>query len=151
MADTSGRNMVHEITQHSHGSRKPARPFCCLRHLCTDVLLSQGFYNPLSDTLIEPDHTGISYSFTSDGYYEEAYYRALAQPVNPSCPQGMMQWQHGQYAVNATGSIFLTPIAVDGRQLISNPCGGSSSIYTRYNNSEVMSVSTIRALCADAP
>jgi hypothetical protein len=35
----------------------------------------QGFYNPVKDNLIEPDLPGISYSFTADGWYEEAYYR----------------------------------------------------------------------------
>ena len=39
---------------------------------------SQDFYNPVTDTLIEPALTGISYSFTIDGYYEEAYYRAVS-------------------------------------------------------------------------
>lgn len=38
----------------------------------------QGFYDVAKDTLIEPAHPGISYSFTDDGYYEEAYYRAIA-------------------------------------------------------------------------
>jgi hypothetical protein len=37
----------------------------------------QGFYDPVADKLIEPDLAGISYSFTADGFYEEAYYRAL--------------------------------------------------------------------------
>lgn len=38
----------------------------------------QGFFDPVSDTLIEPSLTGISYSFTGDGHYEEAYYRAIS-------------------------------------------------------------------------
>ena len=28
--------------------------------------------------MFEPNLTGISYSFTDDGYYEEAYYRAIS-------------------------------------------------------------------------
>lgn len=45
----------------------------------TDTKLTgQGFYDPLNDRLIEPDRTGISYSFDADGNYEEAFYRALA-------------------------------------------------------------------------
>lgn len=32
----------------------------------------------MTDDLIEPNRTGISYSFTSDGFYEEAYYRAIS-------------------------------------------------------------------------
>lgn len=40
--------------------------------------VQQGFYDPVNDKLIEPELAGISYSFTSDGYYEEAYYRAIS-------------------------------------------------------------------------
>jgi hypothetical protein len=38
----------------------------------------QGFYDPVKDKMHEPARTGISYSFTDDGYYEEAYYRAIS-------------------------------------------------------------------------
>lgn len=38
----------------------------------------QGFYNPINETLIEPSHPGISYSFSDNGHYEVAYYRAIA-------------------------------------------------------------------------
>ncbi|KAH0842780.1 hypothetical protein FOPE_08393 [Fonsecaea pedrosoi] len=42
------------------------------------VVTGPGFYDPVADKLIEPELAGISYSFTSDGYYEEAYYRAVS-------------------------------------------------------------------------
>ncbi|KAM3076890.1 Reversal of tor2 lethality [Clarireedia jacksonii] len=42
------------------------------------VLTGPGFYNPVNDSLLEPTHTGFSYSFTTDGYYEESYYRVVA-------------------------------------------------------------------------
>jgi hypothetical protein len=42
------------------------------------LTLTKGFYDPVNDTMFEPELTGFSYSFTSDGYYEEAYYRAIA-------------------------------------------------------------------------
>lgn len=35
------------------------------------------FYDPVADIFQEPPLTGISYSFTDDGHYEEAYYRAI--------------------------------------------------------------------------
>jgi hypothetical protein len=38
----------------------------------------QGFYDPLNDKLLEPNLTGISYSFDDKGHYEEAYYRAVS-------------------------------------------------------------------------
>ncbi|KAL1302065.1 hypothetical protein AAFC00_002507 [Neodothiora populina] len=101
------------------------------------TLTGPGFYDPVSDTLIEPNRTGISYSFTSDGYYEEAYYRAIANPTSPDCPSAIMQWQHGTYVHSANGSLELTPFAVDGRQLLSDPCTAQTSTYTRYNQSEI--------------
>jgi len=61
------------------------------------VLTGPGFFNPVNDSLIEPSHTGISYSFTADGYYEEAYYRTISNPTSPDCPQAVMQWQHGTF------------------------------------------------------
>jgi hypothetical protein len=42
------------------------------------MVSSKGFYNPGTDTLIEPLHTGVSYSFTDDGHFEAAWYRAIA-------------------------------------------------------------------------
>ncbi|CAG7924925.1 unnamed protein product [Penicillium olsonii] len=96
----------------------------------------QGFYDPLEDRLLEPSLTGISYSFDSDGNYESAYYRAISNPADPSCPGGIMQWQHGSYAVYANGSLTLTPIAVDGRQLLSDPCRKDIAEYTRFNTTE---------------
>ncbi|KAL9100292.1 MAG: hypothetical protein Q9163_004310 [Psora crenata] len=42
------------------------------------VVTGPGFYDPVNEKMFEPDLTGISYSFTSDGFYEEAYYRAVS-------------------------------------------------------------------------
>ncbi|KAI9732666.1 MAG: Reversal of tor2 lethality [Cirrosporium novae-zelandiae] len=100
------------------------------------VVTGSSFYDPVNDKFLEPDLTGISYSFTDDGYYEEAYYRAISNPAAPSCPQGIMQYQHGTYRKADNGSLYLTPIGVDGRQLLSKPCTYDVGIYTRYNQSE---------------
>ena len=104
----------------------------------------QSFYDPVQDLLIEPDKTGISYSFTLDGHYESAHYRAIANPVNPACPGGIMQWQHGSWVLQPNSSLTLTPIAIDGRQLLSKPCDGDNSVYIRYNQSELFEVSSCR-------
>ncbi|KAF7198521.1 Protein ROT1 [Pseudocercospora fuligena] len=101
------------------------------------TLTGPGFYDPLNDKFIEPERTGISYSFTAEGYFEEAYYRAIANPQNPKCPSAIMQWQHGTWTYNANGSLTMEPIAVDGRQLLSKPCDYDKGIYTRYNQSEL--------------
>ncbi|EXJ94118.1 hypothetical protein A1O1_02511 [Capronia coronata CBS 617.96] len=101
------------------------------------VVTGPGFYDPVADRLIEPELTGISYSFTVDGYYEEAYYRAIANPATPHCPSAVMQWQHGTYSLPGNGSIVLEPFAVDGRQLTSAPCSYDRSIYVRYEQAEL--------------
>ena len=41
------------------------------------VVTGPGFYDPVQDKMTEPSLPGISYSFTQDGWYEEAYYRAI--------------------------------------------------------------------------
>jgi hypothetical protein len=51
-----------------------------------------------------------------------------------------MQWQHGTYEKKANGELHLTPIKVDGRQLLSDPCTYKNSIYTRYNATEKFKV-----------
>lgn len=46
------------------------------------VVTGPEFYDPVADKFIEPKHTGYAYSFTSDGYFEQAYYRSVP---NRSC------------------------------------------------------------------
>ncbi|KLJ05718.1 hypothetical protein EMPG_10808 [Blastomyces silverae] len=101
------------------------------------VLTGRGFYDPEKDKLIEPSHTGISYSFSDDGFYEEAYFRAVSDPTTPECSKGIMQFQHGTYRVERNGSLMLTPFSSDGRQLISNPCASKSAEYYRYIQPEL--------------
>ncbi|KAH8691486.1 chaperone for protein-folding within the ER, fungal-domain-containing protein [Talaromyces proteolyticus] len=100
------------------------------------VVTGSGFYDPAADELKEPPLTGISYSFSDDGYYEEAYYRAISEPSQPECAKGILQWQHGSYSLQPNGSLVLKPIAADGRQLLSDPCAGRTSMYSRYNQTE---------------
>jgi hypothetical protein len=45
----------------------------------------QGFYDPAGERLIEPKHPGISYSFSAEGFYEAAYYRAIANRMSTPC------------------------------------------------------------------
>lgn len=51
-----------------------------------------------------------------------------------------MQWQHGSFSKQPNGSLVLVPIAVDGRQLYSDPCAYDEAVYTRYNQSEMFEV-----------
>ncbi|OAX78288.1 hypothetical protein ACJ72_07407 [Emergomyces africanus] len=101
------------------------------------VLTGPGFYDPIKDRLNEPSHTGISYSFTNDGFYEEAYFRAISDPTRPDCVKGILQFQHGTYKVEANGSLVLTPFSSDGRQLVSEPCVAQHAAYYRYIQPEL--------------
>lgn len=51
-----------------------------------------------------------------------------------------MQWQHGAYTLFRNGSLLLDPIAVDGRQLVSDPCKLDNGMYSRYNQTELFKV-----------
>ena len=51
----------------------------------------QGFYDPVNEKIFEPALTGFSYSFTDDGHYEEAYYRAISNRVLIADPGSFMQ------------------------------------------------------------
>ena len=50
------------------------------------VFTGPNFYDPINDKIKEPALTGISYSFTADGHYEEAYYRAGSSRLSPLVP-----------------------------------------------------------------
>ncbi|TID14137.1 hypothetical protein CANINC_004783 [Pichia inconspicua] len=101
------------------------------------VFTGPGFYDPVDELLIEPALPGISYSFTEDGYWEEAIYQVSPNPRNHSCPAAVLIFQHGTYTMGNNGSLILTPFEVDGRQLLSEPCSdGGVSIYSRYKQIE---------------
>lgn len=98
------------------------------------VFTGPGFFDPVDELLIEPSLPGISYSFTEDGHFEEALYRITSNPKNHSCPSAVLIYQHGTYETLDNGTIVLTPIDIDGRQLLSQPCkDGGASTYSRYS------------------
>lgn len=87
----------------------------------------------MDELLIEPALPGISYSFTEDGYWEEAQYRVTGNPKQPGCPKAVLVFQHGTYEQLDNNTLVLTPYEVDGRQLVSDPCKSSNSTYQRFN------------------
>lgn len=60
--------------------------------------------------------------------------------VNPACPKGVMQWQHGHYLHLTNGSLATEPFGVDGRQLMSDPCNSDHGLYTHYRQPEMFNV-----------
>lgn len=102
------------------------------------VFTGPGFYDPVDELLIEPSLPGISYSFTEDGWFEEATYQVSGNPRDPTCPTAAITFQHGTYEVYSNGSLVLTPVSVDGRQLVSDPCNDNGiSSYNRYSQQEI--------------
>ena len=60
--------------------------------------------------------------------------------TNPSCVSAVLQFQHGTFQKFSNGSLVLTPISIDGRQLESAPCKSKKAVYSRYNQSELFDV-----------
>lgn len=103
------------------------------------VFTGPGFYDPIDELLIEPSLPGISYSFSSDGWFEEATYQVSGNPKDPKCPTAAITFQHGHYKFYSNGSLILNPINSDGRQLVSDPCNDDGvSTYSRYAQQEIM-------------
>ncbi|CAD6572556.1 MAG: Reversal of tor2 lethality [Tremellales sp. Tagirdzhanova-0007] len=80
-----------------------------------------------------PNNTGIAYSFTNTGFFEEAQYRYAANASNPNCIQATIFWQHGTYGLNNNGSLTLYPFGEDGRIQVQDPCAAVTNIITYYD------------------
>ncbi|KTW26161.1 hypothetical protein T552_04198 [Pneumocystis carinii B80] len=102
------------------------------------VFTGSGFYDHVRDVMFPPKLTGVSYSFTDDGYFEESLYRVSSNPTTPECSVAVMQWQHGSYQKLDNGSLLLIPIPSDGRQIFSDPCASLTSRYTRFSVKELI-------------
>ncbi|GAA6013526.1 hypothetical protein JCM10207_008881 [Rhodosporidiobolus poonsookiae] len=107
------------------------------------VVTGPGFADPMNNDrpFIYPSNTGISFSFTDDGYFEEAQYRFNANASNPNCPQAVVIWQHGKYAFHPNGSLTLDPaeFSGDGRIQVQDPCAATTSVLTYYSQWELYS------------
>jgi len=104
-----------------------------------NVVTGPRFATPANTSFTYPPTTGISYSFTSDGYYEIARYRFTSNATKPKCITGVMNWVHGSYVVNSNSSISLTPNG-DGYQQIQDPCTAITNFVENYNLTELISL-----------
>jgi len=100
------------------------------------VLTGAGFANPANLSFNYPRTTGVSYSFTNDGFYEIARYRFNGNGSEPTCITGVIGWVHGRYALLGNGSIVMTPMG-DGFQQIQDPCAAVSNFIEPYNLTEL--------------
>jgi len=108
------------------------------------VITGPGFVNPLNFSFNYPKVPGVSYSFTQDGHFEEAFYKFTVNSSQPNCITGVLQWQHGQYLALANGSIVMNPISSDGRQQVQDTCSPVSNIIQQFNTTVLMSTWEIR-------
>jgi len=99
------------------------------------VLTGPSFANPAKQTFNYPPTTGLSYSFTDNGFYEISRYRFIGNGTQPACIVGVIGWVHGRYTLNANGSITMTPFG-DGFQQIQDPCAAVSNFIELYNQTE---------------
>jgi hypothetical protein len=100
------------------------------------VLTGPDFCTPQNTTFNYPKNTGISVSFTSDGFYELARYRFKSNATRHKCITGVLNWHHGTYVVDQTvNSITLTPFG-DGYQQIQNVCEAVTNFIENYNQTE---------------
>lgn len=95
------------------------------------VMTGPDFYDPVDELFIEPALPGISFSFTKDGYFEQAEYQITPDPRNNSCSTAALTFQHGRYNIS-NGKMTMTPFEDDGRQLVSEPCKQNYSQYVFY-------------------
>ncbi|OCH92811.1 hypothetical protein OBBRIDRAFT_790826 [Obba rivulosa] len=103
-----------------------------------NVLTGPGFANPANESFNYPPTTGISYSFTQDGFYETARYRFNSNGSMPNCISANLVWHHGTYQQQPNGSIVLTPFG-DGFQQVQDPCAPVSNFVQNYNVTELLS------------
>jgi len=108
------------------------------------VITGPSFVNPLNFSFNYPKVTGVSYSFTKDMFFEEAFYKFTVNSSQPNCITGVLQWQHGTYQPLANGSIVMNPIASDGRQQVQDTCSPVSNIIQQFNATVLMSTWEIR-------
>lgn len=100
------------------------------------VKTGPGFANPANKSFTYPKNSGVSFSFSTDNYYEIARYRFNSNATEPNCIQGVVNWVHGKYSLLNNGSIVLTPLG-DGYQQIQDPCAAISNFIEDYNLTEL--------------
>jgi hypothetical protein len=100
-----------------------------------NVMTGPGFANPANLSFTYPATTGVSYSFTNDGFYEISRYRFTSNGSQPTCITGVVVWVHGTYTLNPNGSISMVPLG-DGYQQVQDPCAAVSNFIQPYNDTE---------------
>ncbi|SNX86787.1 related to ROT1 - molecular chaperone in the endoplasmic reticulum [Melanopsichium pennsylvanicum] len=92
------------------------------------VRTGPGFWNPRSQQFTVPRSAGHSFSFTKDGFWEEALFQWGNDPTYPQCVQATLLWQHGNFYIDAlNGTLRMDPFLGDGFQSQWTGCDTTSS------------------------
>ncbi|EPQ28678.1 uncharacterized protein PFL1_03981 [Pseudozyma flocculosa PF-1] len=96
------------------------------------------FFNPISQQFKLPKNSGISYSFTDDGFFEQSKYRFESNPKRNRCFKASLIWQHGRYTLHANGSLTLQPFGPDGYIQVLDPCAAKTQQIYNYDEWELI-------------
>ncbi len=97
------------------------------------------FINPITQEFTLPATTGISYSFTDDGFFEESRYQFTSNAVTNRCFKASLICSTALYQFHTNGSITLTPFPADGYVQVLDPCGAQTSSIYHYSEFELIS------------
>ncbi|KAH6912720.1 ROT1 protein [Coprinopsis sp. MPI-PUGE-AT-0042] len=114
------------------------------------VITGPDFVDPSKLEFKYPRNTGVSYSFSQDGFYEIARYRFNGNGSEPTCITGVIAWVHGKYTLHSNGSIEMVPFP-DGFQQIQDPCAPVSNFIETYNFTELYTMWRIFQDVTDGP
>ncbi|WFD27033.1 hypothetical protein MNAN1_002027 [Malassezia nana] len=107
------------------------------------VVTGQSFFNLVNNTFNIPANPGQAYSFTMNskttGYWEQAIFQYIrSDSPDPNCYKGQLVWQHGNFTILPNASLVLEPFKSDGRQQVSDSCGGKNNQVQYYAQQELM-------------
>ncbi|UZJ52865.1 hypothetical protein CBS101457_002185 [Exobasidium rhododendri] len=102
------------------------------------VLTGVNFYNPVTKNFTVPPTSGVSYSFTDDGFFETSTFTYTSNSTQNRCFSAALTWQHGTYTFNANNSISLHPFVPDGYVQVMDPCAGQTIQQYLYNQFELI-------------
>ncbi|ETS64735.1 hypothetical protein PaG_00689 [Moesziomyces aphidis] len=103
-----------------------------------NVTTGLDFFNPITQEFKLPATAGISYSFTEDGFFEEAKYQYTSNAVTNRCFKASLIWQHGNYTLHPNGSLTLFPFPADGYIQVLDPCAAQTSAIYHYSEFELI-------------
>ncbi|GAA5939642.1 uncharacterized protein JCM15063_005241 [Sporobolomyces koalae] len=96
------------------------------------VLTGPTFGRPFNNSFNYPPVAGYSFSFTEDGYFEQAQFTWNSNATHHNCIEAVVIWQHGNYTIHNNGSLTTDPSVFpgDGRIQVQNACAAvTTNIY----------------------